>query len=243
MKIHYLLVKQSDSYPAAHFRSGLFFCALVIVAMYYLPLSWNNPFPIIATATGFFLFGYILAHFRRFKRLFSFGHEMKEEVHQMALESLETYGLLGRPQTILIYGSLLERRIECLPSFDLVDALDYQGILKEKKKEFKKKNPKQLILAICNEIEEQLRQSGYENFNESIKSEKLPQEIPAQEDRPALETTSSQSDNTSAPRPLEKDEESPQPQAPDQNNSEDPDHGTEPQSEKAQNTTNTGVHN
>lgn len=214
MNIQYIMVKKSDVYPAAHFRAGIFFTALSVVAMYYLPLSWNNPFPIIATGTGFFLFGYILAHFRRFKRLFSFGHEMKEEVHQMALETMEQYGLLGQKQSVFIFASLLEKRIECFPSSDLTEAMDYQEILKQKKKEFKGMNPKQMVLSVCEEIEKKLNdQNGLYH----------------QEGPKAVETTTPPSHSISAPEPVETNEESPRDQVPDQNNTESQEEQKPPQ--------------
>lgn len=223
MNIHYLVVKQSDLYPAAHFRSGLFFTTLAVIAMYYLPLSWLNPFPIIAVGAGAFLFGYLLAHLRRFKRLFSFGHEMKEEVHQMALESLETYGLLGQKKTIFLYASLLEKRLECLPSYDLGDALDYKRILKKAKGEFKKRNPKLVLEEICRDMKTELSNHG------SPSEDFLPQ---IQESLVSSEQTRQEIENRSDSNLLETDEGSLESTEKHQNSTEDSSHPQEPPLEK-----------
>lgn len=125
----YLYVKQSDLYPASHFRSGLFFCALVLMAVYFLPFNWEDPIWLLYIEVGAFFIGYLLAYTKRFKKLFTFKSEMKEEVHQKALESLREYGLLHRNNHVFLFASLIEKRIECLLSPDLEDKLDQQRVL------------------------------------------------------------------------------------------------------------------
>jgi hypothetical protein len=201
ISIHYLIVKQSDLYPASHFRSALFFGALALTALFYLPVSWENPFPVIAIISGFFLTGYILAHFKRFKRLFTFGHEMKEEVYQMGLEAKNDYQIGKR--SIFIFISLMERRIECFVSPDLKEEINSKritGLLKEARSNFKSKGS-----TVAAEL---LKDSFEKEFN--IRG---PVSSP--------ESTIPHSDNKSDSRLLENDEVSPLERETDQNNSEE----------------------
>ena len=152
----YLYVKQSDLYPASHFRSGLFFCALVLMAVYFLPFNWEDPIWLLYIQVGAFFLGYLLAYTKRFKKLFTFKSEMREEVHQKALESLREYGLLGKKKHIFLFVSLVEKRIECILSRDLEDEVDEHrvvNVLKTYRNRLKSESIEKLIKEIVNDIE------------------------------------------------------------------------------------------
>jgi uncharacterized membrane protein len=152
----YLFVKQSDLYPASHFRSGLFLCALVLMAVYFLPFNWEDPIWLLYIQVGAFFLGYLLAYTKRFKKLFTFKSEMREEVHQKALESLREYGLLGKKKHIFLFVSLVEKRLECILSQDLEEVVEGHrvvNVLKSYRDRLRTEKIENLISDIIKDIE------------------------------------------------------------------------------------------
>jgi len=124
----YVLVKQSDLYPASHFRSGLFFTALVIMTLYFIPINWEDPIWMLYFEVGAFFFGYLFAYNRKVKRFFTFKSEMKEEVYQKALETMADYGLLGKSHYIFLFASQVEKRLECIYSPEIEELISEKDI-------------------------------------------------------------------------------------------------------------------
>lgn len=111
-----LILKQSDFYPAAHFRSALFFAIFTPLIMYYLPIHIADPIWYLWGQIPALLIGYLLAYTDIFKRLFSTSAEFNEEVHQKAVESFMNYNLhkTKKDAGVLIMISLLEHRVKIL---------------------------------------------------------------------------------------------------------------------------------
>lgn len=156
---HYMIVKQSDLYPASHFRSGLFFASLVLMLVYFLPFHWQDPIWLLYIEVCAFFVGYLLAYHRKLKRFFTFKGEMKEEVHQKALESMREYGIAGKSNTIFLFASQTEKCVTCILSPDLEEREEDRKIqriikktLKEKKLQFKNNLNRGLIEALAHEI-------------------------------------------------------------------------------------------
>ena len=111
-----VLLKQSDLYPAAHFRAAIFFGFLPPLFLYYSPLDIPDPMYFIWAHLPGLIVGHLLAYIPRLKRIFSTRKELSEEVHQRALQSFfnnELHTTEGRTG-ILIMVSLLEHRVEIL---------------------------------------------------------------------------------------------------------------------------------
>lgn len=111
-----ILLKQSDNYPAAHFRGAIFFSFLPPLLLYYSPLDIPDPMIFIWSQLAGLIVGHLLVFFPKLKRLFSTRKELSEEVHQRALQAFLNNGLhTTRDRTgILIMVSLLEHRVEIL---------------------------------------------------------------------------------------------------------------------------------
>lgn len=151
----YICVKQSDLYPASHFRSGLFFSALTLMAAYFFPVNWEDPIWLVYIEVAAFFVGYLLAYTKKLKKFFTFRSEMKEEVHQKALESLKEYGLLNKESHIFLFASAVEKRIECILSTDLEERITpdtVRTILKNNKQQLKEGSLATAMQAIIEEI-------------------------------------------------------------------------------------------
>ena len=111
-----IVLKQSDLYPAAHFRSAIFFSFIPPVILYYSFIDIPDPMYFIWSQLPGLLFGYFLAYLPRVKRLFSTQKELSLEVHQRAVQAFFNNNLhTTRDRTgILIMASLMEHRVEIL---------------------------------------------------------------------------------------------------------------------------------
>ncbi len=149
---HYLYVKQSDLYPAGHFKSGLLLAALILMLVYFLPFNWQDPIWLLYIEVSAFFIGYIAAYNRKVKRFFTFKGEMREEVHQKALEAVKEYGLDQKGSYVFIFASQMERCLTCLFSSDIEKRLEEEGylrtiqkLLKEQKQALKGGNIKETL--------------------------------------------------------------------------------------------------
>ena len=110
-----VILKQSDFYPAAHFRLALVMGVLFSL-VFYNTYDFNDPITLIWVQFPGMILGYALAFFPFFKKLFTTNAEMNEEVHQRAIEVyFENKVSMTRDRTgIMIFVSLLEHKVEVL---------------------------------------------------------------------------------------------------------------------------------
>lgn len=110
-----VILKQSDFYPAAHFRLAIVVGILCSIILYY-NYDFDDPIALLWVQLPGMILGYILAFLPFLKRLFTTRAEMNEEVHQRAIEVyFENKVSMTRDRTgIMIFVSLLERKVEVL---------------------------------------------------------------------------------------------------------------------------------
>ena len=80
-----VILKQSDFYPAAHFRLALIMGILFSIVCYY-SYDFDDPIALIWIQIPGMLLGYLLAYIPFVKRIFTTSREMQEEVYQRSLE-------------------------------------------------------------------------------------------------------------------------------------------------------------
>jgi uncharacterized membrane protein len=110
--INCIVMNRSDHYPAAYFRSSLFILVLSFLVFYFIPFDLQDPIWLMAQAFGAILIGQILTLFPRYKRLFVANSEFKEECYQQALEQGQILGVLGEENSLYLFISQFERRVE-----------------------------------------------------------------------------------------------------------------------------------
>jgi putative membrane protein len=110
-----VILKQSDFYPAAHFRLALVVGILFAIACYYT-YDFDDPIALIWAQIPGMLLGYTLAYIPFLKRIFTTAKEMQEEVYQRSLEVFyENKISMTRDRTgIMIFISLLEKKVQVL---------------------------------------------------------------------------------------------------------------------------------
>lgn len=135
-----VILKQSDFYPAAHFRLALVWGIIFSLITYYT-IDFDDPIVLILTQIPGIIFGFLLAYLPFFKRLFTTKSEMEEEVNQKAIEIyFENHVSMTRDRTgIMIFISLLERKVKVLADC---------GINEKVEKDYWEKIVKNLILNI-----------------------------------------------------------------------------------------------
>ena len=110
------IFRQSDSYPASHFRLSLFAGLLVPSILLFFTDLIQTTIEVLWYQIPGIIIGYYIAYIPQLKRLFSTKAEKLEEVHQRALQAFfennlhTTKGRTG----ILIMISVLEHRVEIL---------------------------------------------------------------------------------------------------------------------------------
>ena len=110
-----VILRQSDFYPAAHFRLALVmgvFLSLLTYTFYH----FEDPILLIWIQFPGMILGYLLAYFPTLKRVFTTKSEMNEETHQRAIEIFHEHRVsMTKDRTgIILYVSLLERKVEVL---------------------------------------------------------------------------------------------------------------------------------
>ena len=110
-----VILKQSDFYPAAHFRLALIMGIFFSLVLYYT-YDFSDPLALIWIQAPGILLGYFVAYIPSIKRLFTTKAEMQEEVYQRSLEVFyENNVSMTRDRTgIMIFISLLERKVSVL---------------------------------------------------------------------------------------------------------------------------------
>ena len=110
-----VILKQSDFYPAAHFRLALIMGILFSIICYY-GYDFDDPITLIWIQIPGMVLGYLLAYIPLFKRFFTTSNEIEEEVYQRSLEVFyENKISMTKDRTgIMIFISLLERKVKVL---------------------------------------------------------------------------------------------------------------------------------
>ncbi|MBT3235819.1 MAG: hypothetical protein HN353_07700 [Bdellovibrionales bacterium] len=107
-----VILKQSDLYPAAHFRLALV-VGVIFSLIYYYRFDFDDPIALIWVQIPGMLLGYLVAFIPFFKRLLTTKSELQEESHQRAIQIFHEHQVsMTRDRTgIMIFISLLERRV------------------------------------------------------------------------------------------------------------------------------------
>ncbi len=110
-----VIIKQSDFYPAAHFRLALIFGVLFSIICYYT-YDFLDPIILIWIQIPGMILGYLLGYIPFVKRLFITKSKLEEEVHQRAIEIYyDNKVSVTKDRTgIMIFVSLLERKVKVL---------------------------------------------------------------------------------------------------------------------------------
>jgi putative membrane protein len=110
-----VILKQSDFYPAAHFRLAIVMGILFSI-IFYNTYDFDDPITLLWVQFPGMIVGYALAFLPFFKKLFTTKGEVDEEVHQRAIEVyFENKVSMTRDRTgIMIFISLLEHKVEVL---------------------------------------------------------------------------------------------------------------------------------
>ncbi len=171
-----MILKQSDFYPAAHFRCALLFALATPMIIYQLPISIENPVIYIWSQLPALFIGYLLPYKSKIKRFFSTRSELKEEVHQKAIESFFIHNIHQTKERtgILIFISLLEHKIEILTDIAVKEKFSKQElkkIIKSISYNLKKKNLIEAIVSGINECGELGRRYFPLNKEEENKNE------------------------------------------------------------------------
>lgn len=147
-----VILKQSDSYPAAHFRLAVFFSLLFPLILYIAPLPIHDPIWFLAVQAIGCALGLLLAFHPKLKRLMLTRGEIAEEVHQRALEAFFHHGVhtTNDRDGVLIFISMLEQRAEILADIGIaakVDSSEWTNILKHGLEHLKNNNMTEALLS------------------------------------------------------------------------------------------------
>lgn len=110
------IFKQSDFYPAAHFRVAMILGFLIPTTFLTFGPEDITPVMLLWLQLPGIILGYYLAYLPTVKRWFTTKKEITEEVHQRALQAFFENNLHTTKERtgILIMVSSLERRVEIL---------------------------------------------------------------------------------------------------------------------------------
>jgi putative membrane protein len=110
-----VILRQSDFYPAAHFRLALIMGVLFSIICYYT-YDFDDPIALIWVQIPGMILGYISAYIPILKRAFTTKREIEEEVYQRSLEVFYEHKVsMTKDRTgIVIFISLLERKVKVL---------------------------------------------------------------------------------------------------------------------------------
>jgi putative membrane protein len=120
-----VILKQSDFYPAAHFRLALIMGIIFSIICYYT-YDFEDPIALIWIQIPGMLLGYALAYIPPLKRALTTTREVQEEVYQRSLEIFyENKVSMTRDRTgIMIFISLLEKKVEVLADCGINEKVD-----------------------------------------------------------------------------------------------------------------------
>ena len=101
------ILKNSDNYPAAYYRSGLFFSSLAFIITYF----FFREFIVYAILIGY-LIGLVLSFIPFVKKLFIFKPEIEEETLQKAYEIFLEHKIhqTSNRSGVLVMLSIFEKR-------------------------------------------------------------------------------------------------------------------------------------
>jgi putative membrane protein len=107
-----VILKQSDLYPAGHFRLALVI-GVIFSLIYYYGFEFEDSLGLIWVQLPGMLLGYLLAYLPFVKRLVTTSSELQEESYQRAVQVFHEHQVsMTRDRTgIMIFISLLERRV------------------------------------------------------------------------------------------------------------------------------------
>ncbi len=110
-----VILKKSDSYPAAHFRLALI-TGIIFALICYYSYDFDDPIILLWIQIPGVILGFILAYIPRLKRLFTLQSEIEEEVYQRAIQAFyENKVSITKDRTgIMIFISMLEKKVEIL---------------------------------------------------------------------------------------------------------------------------------
>lgn len=110
-----MVVGQSDHYPGAIWRLGVFF-SLLFVFVYYMVIPEFTTWFYLAMIVPMLFIGKFLAHLPMLMRLALSDDEVEEEVFQRALQEFHAQKVnhTSKHTGVLIFVSLLERRVVLL---------------------------------------------------------------------------------------------------------------------------------
>ena len=154
-----VVLKQSDLYPAAHFRLAILCALSVSLAMYYLPWPWTDPIWFLWAQVPALALGYFLAYRQGIKRIFSTSAELNEETHQKALEIYHARLMdsdNGKPKAIVLF-SQLEKRIELVMDQKLRNSItpkEFNDLIKEVAKTTKTQGVTKGLVQLIGRLEE-----------------------------------------------------------------------------------------
>lgn len=158
-----MILKNSDSYPAAHFRCALFIGITLGFALYYFPFyEVEDSIYYLWAIIGGMLLGYFIAFNHKVKRFFLSKKEVSEEVHQRALEAFFYEGVHSTKQRtgILLFISTLEHRAELIADCGINEKVEkdsWDRILTSMLKELKNGNSGDAITRAITECGELLQ--------------------------------------------------------------------------------------
>ncbi len=118
-----VILRQSDLYPATHFRVGALVAFTFSVLLYLSPLHFINPLWYLAIQFPGFLVGFMLAYLPLVKKTFITKREIQTEVYQCAIELFYEHKvhLTEKHTGVLILLSSLEQKIEVILDHGLIE--------------------------------------------------------------------------------------------------------------------------
>lgn len=127
-----VIVSRSDFYAVAHFRLAMITAMVFALVSYYF-YDFLDPIFLIYIQVPGLILGYALTYIPFVKRVFITKNEVREEVRQRAIEIFHNQQVSATKDRtgIMIYISLLERRVEVLADSGITNQLpaDYWDIL------------------------------------------------------------------------------------------------------------------
>lgn len=158
-----VVLENSDSYPAAHFRFALLLSVLLSVGLYFAPIDFQDPVWFLAAQGLGIVLGLVLAFNSKIKRLMLLKKEINEEVYQRALQAYHEHGVANTKDRdgIMIYISLLERRALIMSDIGIsakVDNSEWQSMLGDALKKIKQGELAQALMDLVRASGDKLAQ-------------------------------------------------------------------------------------
>ena len=122
-----VVLRQSSSYPVAHFRLSVLL-SLSATPLFFFYLRSFFPerellWAMLWSQTGLFFCGYLLSFRANIKRIFCTGSEMQEEVRQKARQLFYRHKKNNDKPLAMLVISLLEKKVELVAEQQVLDSL------------------------------------------------------------------------------------------------------------------------